>query len=78
MKGKPIYCSQELLRRTFVGFLQTRPPDVCANIMICLVNQCNFLLDRQINYLENNFIKEGGLRKRMYNARMKHRRNNYG
>lgn len=38
----------EVLRRAFVGFLETRPADVCANIMICLTNQCNYLLDRQI------------------------------
>jgi len=69
---------EELLRRTFVGFLQTRPPEVCANIMICLVNQCNYLLDRQIKQLENNFTKEGGLRERMYNARTNYRRSRQG
>ena len=59
----------------FVNILKTRPPEVCANIMICLTNQCNFLLDRQIKKLENDFTKEGGLRERMYNARINHRKN---
>ena len=66
---------QERLRQTFVGFLQSRPPEVCANIMICLINQCNFLLDRQRKHLEENFLKEGGLRERMYKARINARRN---
>ncbi|WP_319524781.1 four helix bundle suffix domain-containing protein [uncultured Desulfosarcina sp.] len=64
---------QELIRQTFVAFLRTRPPEVCANIMICLIHQCNFLLDRQIKHLEENFTKEGGLRERMYKARIKYR-----
>ena len=58
---------------SFVNFLETRPPEVCANIMICLVNQCNYLLDRQIRKLEDDFLKSGGLRERMYNARRDYR-----
>ena len=63
---------EESLRSAFTGFMQSRPPEVCANIMICLVNQCNFLLDRQINYLEQSFIRQGGLRENMYRIRKKH------
>jgi four helix bundle suffix protein len=69
--------NEELLRRTFVHFLESRPPDVCANIMICLVNQCNFLLNRQIRKLEKEFTKEGGLRERMYNARISYRKDRF-
>ena len=58
---------------SFVHFLETRPPEVCANIMICLVNQCNYLLDKQIRKLEDDFVKNGGLRERMYNARREYR-----
>ena len=59
----------------FINISETRPAEVCANIMICLINQCNFLLDRQIKKLENDFTKEGGLRERMYNARINQRKN---
>jgi len=64
----------EKIYRAFVFFIKNRSADVCANIMICLVNQCNYLLDRQISELENEFVKQGGLRERMYNARMKYRK----
>jgi four helix bundle suffix protein len=37
-----------------------RDPEVAANTAICLINQVNFLLDRQIKSLENQFIKQGG------------------
>ena len=57
-----------------VDFIKTRPPETCANIMICLINQCNFLLDRQIKKLEEKFQQEGGLRERMYKARTEYRK----
>ena len=58
---------------TYRNFLETRPAEVAANIVICLIHQCNFLLNQQIRTLETNFIKEGGLRERMYRARQSSR-----
>lgn len=54
---------------TYREFLETRDGIVCANIMICLINQCNYLLDHQIRKLEQDFLKNGGIRERMYQAR---------
>lgn len=51
------------------NFCDTRPLEVVANIAICLINQTNFLLDRQIRRLERDFLKEGGIRERMSRAR---------
>ncbi len=59
---------------TYREFLETRPPEVCANIIICLVHQCNYLLNRQIRKLEEDFVKNGGLRERMYKARVNYRK----
>jgi four helix bundle suffix protein len=64
------------IHQAFIAFLETRPPDICANIMICLINQCNYLLDKQIARLEQTFTETGGLRERMYNARKDYRKNN--
>jgi four helix bundle suffix protein len=58
---------------TFREFCETRPADVVANIAICLVHQANYLLDRQIRRLEQDFIKEGGIRERMTHARLQYR-----
>jgi restriction system protein len=44
-----------------------------ANILICLINQASYLLWRQMQRLEENFLKEGGFTERMYNARKKAR-----
>ncbi|MDL2241716.1 four helix bundle suffix domain-containing protein [Bacteroidales bacterium OttesenSCG-928-L03] len=58
---------------TYRHILETRPDEVCANIAICLIHQCNYLLNRQIRRLEQDFIKQGGLRERMFQARKKYR-----
>jgi len=34
--------------------------EIAANVAICLINQANFLLDRQIKALESQFIEKGG------------------
>src|SRR6202048_399103 len=54
-------------------FCETRPAEVVANIAICLVHQTNYLLDRQIRRLEQDFLKEGGIRERMTQARLRYR-----
>jgi len=59
----------------FREFTETRPPQVVANIAICLIHQANYLLDQQIRRLEQDFLKEGGIRERMTRARLKNRRN---
>ena len=52
-------------------FCQTRPADVVANIAICLIHQANYLLDRQIRRLQQDFLKDGDVRERMTWARRK-------
>ena len=54
---------------TYRPYLESRPGDVVANIVICLIHQANYLLDQQIRQLEQAFLKEGGLRERMSKAR---------
>jgi four helix bundle suffix protein len=57
----------------FREFVETRPPEVLANIAICLIYQANYLLDRQLKGLEKAFLKDGGLRERMTKARLQAR-----
>jgi four helix bundle suffix protein len=55
-------------------YIETRPPDTVANILICLIHQTNYLLDQQLRALEKAFVAEGGLRERMTRARLDARR----
>lgn len=60
---------------TYREFLDTRPPEILANIAICLIHQANYLLDQQIRRLEKDFLKKGGLRENMTRARLEYRKN---
>jgi len=40
--------------------------EAAANVMICLINQGNFLLDRQLKSLEKDFLNNGGFTERLY------------
>ena len=51
-------------------------PAVCANVIIGLIKVTNFLLDRQIQYLQKDFVKHGGIRERMTQARLAYRKGN--
>ena len=54
-------------------YIETRPAEIVANILICLIHQTNYLLDQQLRQLEKAFLEEGGLRERMTRARLSHR-----
>jgi four helix bundle suffix protein len=55
------------------SIIETRPADIVANIAICLIHQTNYLIDQQLRRLEQDFLKDGGLRERMTRARLQAR-----
>lgn len=59
---------------SYKTYIDTRPPEIVANILICLIHQTNFLLDQKLRALERAFLAEGGLRERMTSARLQARR----
>jgi four helix bundle suffix protein len=59
-------------------FVETRPPEVVANIALCLIHQANYLIDQQPARLEKDFLAQGGLRERMTQARIAHRNRTTG
>lgn len=65
--------SRDTSHETYKTYIETRPPAVVANILICLIHQTNYLLDQQLRQLEKAFLKEGGLRERMTRARLSER-----
>jgi four helix bundle suffix protein len=54
-------------------FVEIRPPEVIANIAICLIHQANYLIDQQLRRLEKDFLEQGGLRERMTRVRLAYR-----
>lgn len=53
--------------QTYMSYLSD--PESAANCLICLIHQANFLLDRQIQAVEKEFLEKGGLSERLYQAR---------
>jgi len=54
--------------------IATATPEVAANMLICLANQGIYLLKRQIEKLERDFVEEGGFTERLYRVRSERRR----
>jgi four helix bundle suffix protein len=44
-----------------------------ANILICLINQASYLLWKQMQRLEKDFLTEGGFTEKLYNSRKTYR-----
>jgi restriction system protein len=56
---------------SYKTYVEEAPPEVSANTMICIINQTNYLLDQQIRRLEKDFLQQGGITERLYQARSK-------
>ena len=61
---------------TYKKAIEHEQPEISANSMICLINIVSYLLAQQIKSLEKAFMNEGGLKERMYKARIETRNNN--
>ena len=57
----------------YAHWLENDHPAVRANAVICLIHQCNFLLDQQIDALELQFVTEGGYSEQLAAARLAER-----
>ena len=57
----------------FMNLCETRPPETIANMAIVLIKQADYLIFKQLQTLEENFINEGGFSERMMRARKERR-----
>jgi len=55
---------------TFRKGIEHPDPEISANVIIGLVRVTCYLLDKQLQKLEQDFLNEGGLRERMTKARL--------
>jgi len=54
--------------------IATTSPEVAANTLICLINQASYLLGRQLQKLEQQFLTECGFTEKLYHARQQARK----
>ena len=57
----------------FMGLCQTRPADTIANMAIILINQADYLLFKQLERLEKDFVEQGGFSEKMNRLRREKR-----
>lgn len=62
--------SKDVSYENFKKFIEAGTAEVAANVIICLIHQANYLLNRQLQALEKDFLERGGLRERMTRARI--------
>ncbi|MBI5384160.1 MAG: four helix bundle protein [Verrucomicrobia bacterium] len=48
---------------------KTASAEVAANTLLCLINQASYLLHRQLDRLEQDFLEHGGFTERLYAVR---------
>ena len=56
------------------SLVEAADPETAANTLICLIHQANYLLDRQLRQLEQQFIQGGGYSEQLAAARLEERR----
>lgn len=54
-----------------------KDPEITVNLMITLINQTNYLLDKLIASLKQKHMREGGLSEALYRKRIDYRKNNH-
>jgi four helix bundle suffix protein len=59
--------------KSYRTYFENGDDETAANALICLVHQTNYLLDQQLRAIEKEFVKEGGLNERLYQARINYR-----
>jgi restriction system protein len=64
--SRPAICSDPY------GF-RTAAPETAANTLLCLVNQASYLLARQLQNLEREFLDHGGFTERLHASRSRER-----
>ncbi|GEM_PF-2228649 len=57
----------------FMNLCQTCPPETIANMAIVLLHQADYLLFRQLERLEKDFLDNGGFSERMMRLRKQQR-----
>lgn len=57
----------------FMTLVASRPPETIANMAIILINQADYLLFKQLERLEKDFIENGGFSEKMTALRKKQR-----
>lgn len=60
--------------KSYQTYIESSPPEVAANTLICLIHQANYLLDQQLRQLGKQFMEKGGFTEKLYQVRQQAKR----
>ena len=68
---RQLSCRKNRTYETYKTYLEQghNSPELFCNVMISLIHQTNYLLDRHLKSLEQHFAEKGGIRERMHRTR---------
>jgi len=72
-RSDPSDRSDEQHYTIYAKWLDHAAPAIRANALLCLINQANYLLDKQIEAMESQFIEGGGYSEQLAVARLAER-----
>ena len=68
--------SDQSVGSNLLEIMKTATPEVAANTLLCLINQASYLLHRQLERLERDFVEHGGFTERLHAVRSRARQSN--
>jgi four helix bundle suffix protein len=75
LKFKELNKTSNATYETFKNAIENPNPEICANSLIYLISITNYLLKKQIEQQQKDFLQNGGIRERMSKARLNHKNN---
>ena len=65
----------KVTRQRFSGWLENENPYIAANAQLIIIDRASALLHRQVEWLTEKFVENGGMTERMSKARIEFRKN---
>ncbi len=69
------YARGEDIRKEYATVVEAMNDEEIANLCITLIHQAMFMLHKLLVTMQNRFVREGGIRERMFKSRMEYRSN---
>ena len=67
------YAKSEGIKRNYATQIERMNDEEIANLCITLIHQAMYMLHKLLVTMQDRFVKEGGIKERMYNSRVQYR-----
>ena len=69
------YARSNQIRKDYASQIQKMNDEEIANMSITLIHQASYMLQRLLETMQDRFVKEGGIKERMFQTRLNYRNN---